>query len=191
MKRNFHSTMNATNYKIIKIIRFNNKHLLFQQTMYDHILSFYKSKSEQKLLFHGTNLNHIPKIVQNGFNRDFNQRALYGKGVYFSTNARYCSIFASNKSIKGKSVIFPKSNKIHCLLVCNVLIGDCCKGTANMDYAPYKPDGITQYDTLVDDVSNPKVFVVTRDYHAIPKYCIQYKVISNDTNDTSADCCVM
>ena len=95
IQRNFYLTMNSKDLKITKIIRFNGKYLLFQQTMFHHVLNYYKSKLQEKLLF-DTNLNSIPKVVQNDFNCDFNQRSLYGKGVYFGANAKYCSIFESN-----------------------------------------------------------------------------------------------
>ena len=49
------------------------------------------------MLFHGTSLDNITKIIYGGFNRDYNIKSLYGKGTYFSNEAKiaaeYCTKF--------------------------------------------------------------------------------------------------
>ena len=45
-----------------------------------------------------------------------------------------------------------------------------------MKSAPYKSgDSTTQYDSVVDDVDNPNIFVIFRDTVAYPEYIIQFK----------------
>ena len=61
------------------------------------------------------------------------------------------------------------------MLVCKVIIGDCCIGQRHMVTPPFKPNSVLQYDSMVDDLNNPSIFVVTKDYHAIPVYSITYK----------------
>lgn len=36
------------------------------------------------------------------------------------------------------------------------------------------PNGTDLYDTVVDNVSKPTIFVVFRDYHAYPEYLITF-----------------
>lgn len=61
------------------------------------------------------------------------------------------------------------------MLACKVIVGEYCKGHSTATSAPYKEDGITQYETMVDDENDPKIYVVSKDYHAIPKYIIQFE----------------
>ena len=62
------------------------------------------------------------------------------------------------------------------VLYCRVITGDYTKGAQNMDEKHlYKSDGITQYDSLVDDINNPTIFVINRDYHALPTHIIVFK----------------
>ena len=61
------------------------------------------------------------------------------------------------------------------MLVCKVLVTDYCVGNSSKTSPSSKPDGIEQYDMMVDDLQNPSIFVVTRDYHAVPAYSITFK----------------
>ena len=38
----------------------------------------------------------------------------------------------------------------------------------------YKEDKVTQYDSLVNDLDNPSIFVINRDYHAVPIFVILF-----------------
>ena len=75
------------------------------------------SKQIERVLFHGTSQDIIIKIMQNGFNRDFNKTHVYGKGVYFAKNANYshnyCKVNINNQ---------------YYMLVCRVIVGDYCIG---------------------------------------------------------------
>ena len=42
------------------------------------------TRSESKLLFHGTTASVAAKVAAAGFNRSFSRRAALGRGVYFS-----------------------------------------------------------------------------------------------------------
>ena len=66
------------------------------------------------------------------------------------------------------------------MLLCKVIVGDTTKGTYNLRKIPYKKDGVTQFETLVDNVKNPAVYVVTRDFMAVPKYKIWFRVKSSN-----------
>ena len=61
------------------------------------------------------------------------------------------------------------------MLLCKVIVGDVTKGKYNLRKIPYKKDGVTQFETLVDNVKNPTVYVVTRDFMAVPKYKIWFR----------------
>lgn len=87
------------------------------------------------------------------------------KGVYFAKDA-CTSLSYGNTDPKIR-------NGLRCMLLCRVLIGDTAKGSARCK-PPLKSDGITQVETLVDNIDNPRIFVSTRDYVALPVYYIWY-----------------
>ena len=130
-----------------------------------------KQNKSEYWLYHGTSTENIEKIICNGFDRNHNKRDLYGKGTYFALSPlvamKYCTA-ARNDSGSG--------NGSYAMLACRVLVGDYTKGFKYMGQeALYKEDGVTQYDSLVNDVLKPSIFVINRDYHAIPMYVIEFK----------------
>ena len=81
------------------------------------------------------------------------------KDASYSVGGGYCG-----KDASGASSI----------LLCKVIVGDYTKGTNGTKNIPLKGDG-TEYETLVNTTSNPSIFVVWRDYHAVPAYLVKYK----------------
>ena len=71
------------------------------------------------------------------------------------------------------------------MLLCKVIVGDVANGRYDSKEIPYKKDGITQFDTLVDSVENPTVYVVTRDFMAVPKYKIWFRSESSKKTCTT------
>ena len=63
------------------------------------------------------------------------------------------------------------------MYVARVLVGRYEKGAENLIVPPpidkNKPN--VSYDTVVNDVSNPVIFVVFYDYQCYPEYLISYK----------------
>jgi len=118
----------------------------------------------ERRLFHGTRCQSAILIGKNGFNRDFNRRSRFGKGTYFSsmasTAAKYCD---SDPSQRTKVMLF-----------CRVIVGEYCVGH-NGHHTPTKEDGKTEYDSMVDRMRSPTVFVIPRDYHAIPTHYITFR----------------
>ena len=92
--------------------------------------------------------------------------AHFGPGVYFAVNASYS---AQDKYAK------PHTDGTRRMFVCNVIIGEYTKGTKKMKAAPELPsDTNKRYDTLVDDESNPTIYVAMKDGQAYPEYVITY-----------------
>merc|ERR1712242_39420 len=123
----------------------------------------------ERRLFHGTKCQNLSQIVENGFNRDFNRRSRFGKGTYFSSmaseSAKYCD---SNRSHRTGS------RRIKVMLFCRVIVGEYCVG-GNGSNTPTKEDGKTEYDSMVNRMKSPTVFVIPRDYHAIPTHYIVFR----------------
>lgn len=87
--------------------------------------------------------------------------AKLGNGVYFSTTARYSHGFTKGDT---RSIILAK-----------VITGAYTKGAAGMKTTPERSD-FDLYDSVVDDVNNPTMYVVFKDTSAYPAYIVRYTI---------------
>eukprot|EP01084_Bolivina_argentea_P302198 521588_1 len=149
----FYSTM-PSSVEIVNMYKIE-KNLERNVLIYENVMSTMSNKKED-LLFHGTSLANIEKIILNGFNRDYNKRSAYGKGTYFAKHARTALGYSKKNEKLG----------ISAMLVCRVIIGN---------YGLYKRSEEQQLDSFVNHMDNPTIFVVNRDYHAVPLYLITFK----------------
>ena len=119
-------------------------------------------------LFHGTTEEVIPKIEKQGFNRAFAgvNAVAFGKGVYFARDAAYSSHETYSK---------PDSKGIQRMFLCRVVVGDWCRGTNGQLTPDPKPHSqLELFDSTVDNVHNPSIFVVYHDSQAYPEYLISF-----------------
>ena len=131
-----------------------------------------KDRYERWWLFHGTGEDTVLKIVAQGFNRNFgfkeiNENALtmYGKGVYFAVDASYSSSHRYSK---------PNGAGEQQMFACRVLVGEYCQGKQDQP-TPDVRHGTDLYDSTVDDVNKPEIFVAYHDAQAYPEYLITFK----------------
>lgn len=115
-------------------------------------------------LFHGTRELYIDAICQQGFDWRISGSSVgtkFGKGSYFARDASYSSSYTDCRK----------------LFVVQVLVGEFARGDAKMVRPPPKdarqPFG-ELYDSVVNDPSNPKIFVVFTHEQAYPEYLIEY-----------------
>lgn len=120
---------------------------------------------EEQQLFHGTpDLNSVRGICANSF--DFrrageNVGALYGRGVYFSVKARYSHNYTGNKSDRF-------------MFVAKVLVGKYAMGHKSYTVPP-QLEGVMMYDSCVDNIVSPSLFVIFDLSQSYPEYLIQYE----------------
>ncbi|XP_078489839.1 protein mono-ADP-ribosyltransferase PARP15-like [Ciona intestinalis] len=123
-----------------------------------------------KELFHGTRFDVAEKIYVQGFDRNFAgaNATVYGKGVYFAVDATYSSGYAKPDP----------NNSNHCkMFLADVVTGEYCTGSANIIAPPARQSALSKselYDSVVDNSSNPTIFVVFKDASAYPKYLLTY-----------------
>ena len=61
------------------------------------------------------------------------------------------------------------------MLVADVVVGRWTKGAREMKICPVIPgEQYIRYDSLVDDIANPSIFVVQHPAQAYPAYLITY-----------------
>lgn len=95
--------------------------------------------------------------------------AYFGKGVYFAVNAWY--------SAQEKYAVVEKATGCRYMFVCKMLVGEYTKGSKEMKVAPALPDRPNElYDTLVDNVGTPTIFVAMTDSQAYAEYLIKFKL---------------
>ena len=128
---------------------------------------------ERTWLFHGTGEDKVLKIIKQGFNRSFgfkevNENALtmYGKGVYFAVNSSYSSSHRYSK---------PNGAGEQHMFACRVLVGEYCQGRQDQP-TPDVRKGTDLYDSTVDDVKKPEIFVTYHDAQAYPEYLVKFKL---------------
>ncbi|KAL2076618.1 hypothetical protein ACEWY4_027790 [Coilia grayii] len=172
----FSQTMSG--YRVISIERVQNRSLwdVFQWQA-DQMRKNNSGSTNERLLFHGTDSKHVDAICQ----RNFDWRVCgthgnaYGKGSYFARDASYAHRYTSHP---GARAVF----------VCRVLVGEHTQGSSSLLRPPPRGEGdMRLYDSCVDDVANPSIFVVFEKHQVYPEYLLRYEEGSGveDASDAS------
>ncbi|CAK6963679.1 Hypothetical predicted protein [Scomber scombrus] len=126
-------------------------------------------EDNEKRLFHGTCESTVPIINEHGFNRSYagKNAACFGNGTYFAVDAFYSSEDTYSP---------PNAQEEKCMYLCRVLTGEYTLGEEEMIVPPTKgPVSVEKYDSLVDDMDEPSMFVIFHDSQAYPEYLITFK----------------
>jgi len=122
----------------------------------------------ERRLFHGCPADLVPKIAQQGFNRSFtgatSGRALFGKGVYFARDARYSM---------SPEYSPPDADGVRNMFLVRAVVGEVCKGVQDA-LTPAVRHGNQLYDSTVDDVENPSIYVTYHDSQVYPDILIKF-----------------
>ncbi|XP_039613232.1 protein mono-ADP-ribosyltransferase PARP14-like [Polypterus senegalus] len=156
--------------QILKIERIQNIHLWKSYEIRKESLKLKNQTiNHERQLFHGLAEGSVDHINNHGFNRSYagKNAAVYGKGTYFAVDASYS---ASNTY----SVPNLQGNK-H-MYLSRVLTGEFTLGNASYIVPPSKntANPTDLYDSVVDNVQSPKVFVIFNDAQAYPEYLITF-----------------
>ncbi|XP_073400158.1 zinc finger CCCH-type antiviral protein 1-like isoform X2 [Dendrobates tinctorius] len=118
-------------------------------------------------LFHGTERTHMDAIC----NQNFDWRicgthgTVYGQGSYFARDASYSHKFSIPTTIGTRA-----------MFVARVLVGDYVTGNPQMKRPPLRPGSSSQcYDSCVDNVISPSIFVVFEKHQIYPEYLLEYE----------------
>ncbi|XP_058930873.1 protein mono-ADP-ribosyltransferase PARP12 isoform X2 [Kogia breviceps] len=120
---------------------------------------------DERQLFHGTSTGFVDAICQQNF--DWRVSGLhgtsYGRGSYFARDAAYSHHYSKTDT------------KSRTMFLARVLVGEFIRGNANFVRPPVKEgQGNILYDSCVNHVSDPSIFVVFEKHQAYPEYIIQY-----------------
>jgi len=170
----FRNTLPAVQIDRIERIENGPQHRAF--SMYQHNVvesvdhAFDKS-TMIRMLFHGTRTEEACKSIINSDVAGFQPLlagvatgAIWGDGTYFARDARYSDDYAYRLPSGWKQMLAAK-----------VVVGRWTKGTQGIKICPLLPgDQYKRYDSLVNDESNPSIFVVQHSVAAYPAYLITY-----------------
>ncbi|NXQ82102.1 PAR15 polymerase, partial [Nyctibius grandis] len=160
----------CSNFVIEKIERIQNP-FLWQTYQIKKISLCRKNKNEdnEKMLFHGTAASSLSTINYNGFNRGFagKNAANIGNGTYFAVDACYSAQDTYSR---------PDTNGRRYMYLARVLTGQYCAGSVGLITPPPKnpADPTDLYDSVVDNVAKPTMFVIFNDIQAYPEYLITF-----------------
>uniref|UniRef100_A0A8C4TQ41 Poly [ADP-ribose] polymerase n=1 Tax=Falco tinnunculus TaxID=100819 RepID=A0A8C4TQ41_FALTI len=158
-------------FVIEKIERIQNP-FLWQTYQIKKISLCTKNNNEdnEKLLFHGTAASSLSTINYSGFDRGFAGRnaAMIGNGTYFAVDASYSAQDTYSR---------PDMNGRKYMYLARVLTGQYCVGSSGLITPPPKhsADPTDLYDSVVDNVNNPTMFVIFSDIQAYPEYLITFR----------------
>jgi poly [ADP-ribose] polymerase 10/14/15 len=92
----------------------------------------------------------------------------FGKGVYFANQAWYSA---------RKNYSVPDEKGLQYMYIAWVLVGKFTKGKEGLLVPPPIDENnqTVRYDSVVDDVTKPLMFVIFYDYQSYPEYLITFK----------------
>ncbi|XP_071978646.1 protein mono-ADP-ribosyltransferase PARP15-like [Engystomops pustulosus] len=171
IKDKFFKTAATSDYEITEIKRIQNVPLWQSFTINKQTVNRKNPGHVNiKHLYHGTKSGSISNISHDGFNRVYcgKNATAYGKGTYFAVESQYsCADRFSCPDDNGKKYIYQAA----------VITGQYCEGERTYKEAPHI-DGDPnkgRYDSVVDKIGDPKIFVVFHDDVAYPEYLITFK----------------
>ncbi|MFT7809774.1 poly ADP-ribose polymerase 14-like [Arapaima gigas] len=160
----------CSNFTVKKIERIQNTSLWKSYQIKKRQIDEKNNHSNnEKQLFHGTSVDSIQKINAHGFNRSFcgKNAVVYGNGTYFAVEAKYSahSTYSTVDNLGQKYMYLAR-----------VVVGNYTRGGKGLREPPPKdPSNPTDlYDSVVDKMDNPEMFVVFHDVQAYPEYLITF-----------------
>uniref|UniRef100_A0A4W5NSM8 Poly (ADP-ribose) polymerase family, member 12a n=1 Tax=Hucho hucho TaxID=62062 RepID=A0A4W5NSM8_9TELE len=120
--------------------------------------------SKELHLFHGTDPKHVDAICRDNFDWRLcgTNGTVYGEGSYFARDAKYSHSYTSHSGVRS-------------MFACQVLVGDYTRGNSGLRRPPPKGEGSpTLFDSCVDNILDPSIYVVFERHQVYPEFLIKY-----------------
>lgn len=169
--KKFKSTM--SNASIVQIQRVQNQAMhqafLLQLSTLKKQLKGWDGDTMRRKLWHGTQAVEAIVNSEDGYGflpllSGTATGAIWGDGTYFARDARYSNDYARRLPSGQKQMI-----------LCDVLVGQSAKGAKAMKMCPVVPnEKYKRYNSLVNSVDEPSIFVIQHSNQAYPSYLLTY-----------------
>ncbi|KAM5171919.1 protein mono-ADP-ribosyltransferase PARP12-like [Mantella aurantiaca] len=154
-------------HEVLKMWRVQNPTLWrVYQWQKDQMKKKNSGNVDERQLFHGTDCVNVNTICRGNFDWSVcgSNNILYGQGNYFAKDAAYAHGYSpANRT--GTRTMF----------VARVLVGDFIKGDPTMRRPPQKYKSAESYNSCVNNVTSPSIFVVFEKSQVYPEYILEYK----------------
>ncbi|KAM3860990.1 protein mono-ADP-ribosyltransferase PARP11-like [Diretmus argenteus] len=138
---------------------------------------------EERMLFYGTGHSNVQAICT--YNFDWRLTGSHGDvyGSYFARDAKYSSKFClttgkHNTALQRHGLappIFASEPPYKTMFLARVLVGEYTLGHPMYCRPPSKDASFTNfYDSCVDDLGNPKIYVIFDSNQIYPEYLIEF-----------------
>ncbi|XP_053320429.1 protein mono-ADP-ribosyltransferase PARP11-like [Spea bombifrons] len=142
------------------------------------------SSIKEEMLFHGTGGEFVEAICSRNFDWRLSgmHRALFGKGTYFAQQASHASQHSQNNSRHGSTlqahgIILQQVSSWakKPMFLARVLVGESVCGNASYMHPPSKDGSLVNfYDSCVDNIFNPLIYVIFDSTQIYPEYLIHF-----------------
>ncbi|XP_068694769.1 protein mono-ADP-ribosyltransferase PARP12-like [Montipora foliosa] len=124
----------------------------------------------EKLLFHGADWQNLRSVYEENIDwraQDEDRVAAFGQGAYFTAEANL-----------GNTYCKQDPEGVRYMFLAEVLVGSSAKGEPSMKRPPQKSDAASneRYDSCVDNMDRPSIYVLFDSDRYYPTYMIQYKM---------------
>eukprot|EP01059_Diplonema_ambulator_P021680 TRINITY_DN36022_c0_g1_i1.p1 TRINITY_DN36022_c0_g1~~TRINITY_DN36022_c0_g1_i1.p1 ORF type:complete len:167 (+),score=35.69 TRINITY_DN36022_c0_g1_i1:26-502(+) len=151
------------NVVVVDVVRVQNKHLMTQYQMRKYQKEVERGcKLEEMMLFHGTSIPNINKILNSGFDSTLSSTSgLCGTGIYFATTSAYSTSYTK-----------PHPDGTESMFISRVLTG-ISEPRSGLSMPIRRPSPV--HDSVVDNAASPVMYVVYYNTEAVPEYLVNFK----------------
>ncbi|XP_039248834.2 protein mono-ADP-ribosyltransferase PARP12-like isoform X2 [Styela clava] len=148
--------------RVLKIEKIQNPMIFNQfENRKSYVMEKYNGEEVTEFLFHGTKSHHVESICSSGFVVNFagDNGHAFGKGIYFARQSSYSLHYTGNSRERS-------------MFCAEVIVGKYTKGSKHLREEPV--EGNLRYDSVVDNMNDPNIFVVFREASSYPTYLITF-----------------
>nr|XP_025045387.1 TCDD-inducible poly [ADP-ribose] polymerase-like [Pelodiscus sinensis]XP_025045388.1 TCDD-inducible poly [ADP-ribose] polymerase-like [Pelodiscus sinensis] len=170
----FHQSLPEDEILVLTIYRIRNDDLWQRYANRKKFMSWGRTKLEkqhlEKHLFFGTSARNVESICKTNFSQLLPKQHshIFGQGIYFSLRADYSHRYSH-----------PEKGGMRCMFLAKVLVGKTVAGRAHYRRPPEQEPGGQLYDSCVNSVTKPQVYVVFDNFQCYPYFLIHYKLLSD------------
>eukprot|EP01084_Bolivina_argentea_P046857 86320_1 len=175
----FNSTKSDTDCILYGITRTSNQY--FEDMYHNQLQCTIKknrNNANEKVLFHGTNMGSVDKIMKSGYDDRYSDTTAWGEGTYHAVGAKlsqdYCKPAYSDTA------------RVMPMFVNKCCLGDSCVGHPEARNL-YKTCGFFRYDSFCDNQEPPTQYVTFTSFQSIPMYIIYWSYDCVDDKNNCSD----